>query len=116
LNKKKTVETRVLADQLKGAKHKEERCAIEIRAPVGSEAHDSAKRLLKSLAIAGFKAELIDVVSTPHSGILIESATGCARTALSVQTAFKVAGMEAHLLIQNGSRPNTVIIHLGQSD
>jgi hypothetical protein len=31
---------------------------------------------------------------------------------LSIQTAFSVVGLEAHLLVQNTRRPDLVVIHL----
>jgi hypothetical protein len=114
VNKKKTVESQVLATHLKGAVTKKERCAIEIRAAIGSESHAAAQRLLQALLVAGFKAELIDVVATPHTGILVEASNKCAKTALSIQTAFGIVGIEAHLLIQSTPKDNTVIVHLGQ--
>jgi hypothetical protein len=115
LGKKKVLEDRdALTTQLKQTVRKEDRCVFEIRAPLGTEAHQTAQRLMRALEVAGLKGELVPVVGSPNSGILIEASQECARIALSIQTAFGGIGMEAHLLIQNTRRPDMVVIHLGQ--
>ena len=73
------MESRVLTTHLKEALRHERGCAIEIRAPFGSDSHTTAQRLLKSLIVAGVKAELVDVVAAPQVGILIEASQQCAR-------------------------------------
>jgi hypothetical protein len=101
--------TRALATKFKEVLKGTENCTIEIRTPLGNAA---GQRLQKSLSIAGVDAELIDVAATPHTGILIEASQQCAEIALSLQTAFKAVGQEAHLLVQNTRHPDLVIIHL----
>jgi hypothetical protein len=109
----KAVETKALATQVKEALKGAKQCVIEIHSPLNNPA---GKRLLKSLSVAGVKANLIEVVDTPHTGILIETCQECAGVGLSIQSAFKVAAIEAHLLIQNVRIPNMVIIHLNSAE
>ena len=106
----KAIESRTLATQVKEAVKGSANCVIEIHSPIGNP---SGQRLLKSLSISGVKASLIEIVATPNTGILIETSQACAGVGLAVQSAFRVATLEAHLLVQNTRRPNTVIIHLG---
>ena len=105
----KAVETRALASKFKEALHGIGECTVEIRAP---RSNTAASRLQKTLSIAGIEAQLIDVPATPHTGLLIETSQQCARIALSMQTAFRAVRIEAHLLIQDTTRPDLVIIHL----
>lgn len=105
----KTVETKTLATNVKEALKGAKQCVIEIHSPISNPA---GKRLLKSLSVAGVKANLIEVVDTPHTGILIETCQECAGIGLAIQSAFKIAAVEAHLLIQEVRIPHMVIIHL----
>ena len=105
----KAMESQTLAIKFKEAFRAGETCQVEIRAPKGNAA---GQRLLKTLALAGIQAELIDVAAAPQSGILIEASQQCAKVAVPIQTAFSVVGMEAHLLVQNTRDPNLVVIHL----
>ncbi|HUS36373.1 MAG TPA: hypothetical protein VM680_13560 [Verrucomicrobiae bacterium] len=105
----KVAETKTLAIQVKDALKGAQKCVIEIHSPLNNPA---GKRLLKSLSVAGVKANLIQVVDTPHTGILIETCPDCAGVGLAIQSAFRVAAVEAHLLVQNVRIPNTVVIHL----
>jgi hypothetical protein len=109
----KAVETKTLATQVKEAVKGAKQCVIEIHSPVTNPA---GKRLLKSLSIAGVKASLVQVVDTPHTGILIETCPDCAGVGLAIQSAFKVAAVEAHLLVQEVRIPNMVIIHLNSAE
>lgn len=105
----KAAETRTLATQVKEALKGAKQCSIEIHSPLNNPA---GKRLLKSLSVAGVKASLIEVVDTPHTGILIETCPDCAGVGLAIQSAFRVAAIEAHLLVQEVRIPNMVVIHL----
>jgi len=105
----KALESGSLANKFKEALKTGKNCVIEIRAPIGNAA---GERLHKALTLAGVKTLLVDVVATPYSGILIETNQHCAKTGLSLQTAFSAAGMDAHLLVQSSHRENSVIIHL----
>jgi hypothetical protein len=109
----KAAESRELATKFKQAMKVAGNCAIEIRTPIGNPA---GQRLHKSLTLAGVKTELIDVVATPNSGILIEACQDCAQLGLSIQSAFTGVGVEAHLLVQNTTRENIVIIHLNAAE
>jgi hypothetical protein len=102
-------ESRALASKFKEALQSAHHCTFEIRAPIGNVI---GRRLQKALEVAGVKVELIEVVATPNAGILIETCQDCARIGLSLQTAFKTVGLEAHLLVQNVGQPDFVIIHL----
>ena len=106
-------ETRALATQVKEALKSASKCTIEIHSPIGNEA---GKRLVKALSIAGVKASLINITATPNTGILIETSQECAGVGLAVQSAFRVAAIEAHLLVQNTRSPNTVVIHLNTEE
>jgi hypothetical protein len=109
----KATESRALASKFKEAVKHAGRCSFEIRSPIGNAI---GQRLQKALEIAGVKTELIEVVATPNAGILIETSQECGGLGLSIQTAFKAIGMEAHLLIQNTGQTNLVIIHLNSSE
>jgi hypothetical protein len=105
----KALESGTLADKFKQALKAGKNCAIEIRTPLGNPA---GQRLHKALKLARVETSLVDVVATPHAGILIETNQQCAKTGLSIQSAFSAVGMDAHLLVQNTYRENIVIIHL----
>jgi hypothetical protein len=105
----KAMEAQTLATKFKEALNAGETCVIEIRTPAKNAA---GQRLLKTLALAGIDVQLVDVAASPQSGILIEASQQCAKVALSIQTAFSMVGLEAHLLIQNVRRPDLVVIHL----
>src|SRR5947199_9765547 len=105
----KATESRALASKFKEALKTAHHCSFEIRSPMGNAI---GRRLQKALDVAGVKAELIEVVATPNAGILIETCQDCAGIGLSIQTAFKTVGLEAHLLVQNTGQPDFVIIHL----
>ena len=109
----KAVESGTLANKFKEALKAGKNCIIEIRTPLGNAA---GQRLHKALSLAGVKTSVVDVVATPHSGILIETNQQCAKTGLSIQTAFSSVGMDAHLLIQNTPRADIVIIHLNSDE
>jgi hypothetical protein len=109
----KAVETKTLAGHVKEALKSAKQCEIEIHSPVSNPA---GKRLLKSLSIAGVKANLVQVVDTPHTGVLIETCPDCAGVGLAIQSAFRVAAMEAHLLVQEVRIPKMVIIHLNSAE
>ena len=109
----KALESGTLANKFKEALKTGKNCAIEIRAPLGNPA---GRRLHKALALAGVTTSMVDVVATPHTGILIETNQQCAKTGLSVQSAFSAVGMDAHLLVQNTHRENSVIIHLNSDE
>ena len=109
----KAAETRTLATQVKEALKGSTQCTIEIHSPM---ANPAGKRLHKSLSVAGVNANLIEVVATPNTGILIETCPDCAGVGLAIQSAFKVAGLEAHLLVQTTRHPNTVAIHLNAEE
>lgn len=109
----KAAESRELATKFKQAMKAARNCAIEIRTPIGNP---TGHRLHKSLTLAGVKTALVDVVATPHSGILIEACQDCAELGLSIQSAFTGVGVEAHLLVQNNTRENMVIIHLNAAE
>ena len=109
----KAMESRALGTQVKEALKASRQCVIEIHSPVGNSA---GRRLHKTLSVAGVKANLIEVVSKPNIGILIETSQECAGIGLAIQTAFGVAGIEAHLLVQNTRDPRTVVIHMGSAE
>jgi hypothetical protein len=109
----KTVETKTLAIQVKEALKGAQKCAIEIHSPLNNPA---GKRLHKILSVAGVKANLVEVVATPNTGILIETCPDCAGVGLAIQSAFRVAALEAHLLVQNTRIPNMVVIHLNAEE
>lgn len=98
-----------LATQVKEAIKGARQCAIEVYCPMGNPA---GKRLMKALSFAGVKAHLIEVVATPNTGVLIETSQDCAGVGLAIQSAFRVAALDAHLLVQNTRAPNVVVIHL----
>ena len=104
----KTLESGTLVDKFKEALKAGKNCAIEIRTPLENPV---GQRLHKALKVAGVETSFVDV-ATPHSGILIETNQQCAKTGLSIQTAFSAVGLDAHLLVQNTPRENIVIIHL----
>ena len=108
----KAMESRTLATKFQEALKASDECIIEIRAPIGNSA---GQRLHKTLTLAGIQAALVDVIASPHSGILIETNQRCAKTALSVQSAFHAVGVEAHLLVQNTPREDLIVIHLNES-
>jgi hypothetical protein len=105
----KEMESQTLATKFKEAMRGAGVCQVEIRAPKSNAA---GQRLHRTLVLAGIEAELVDVAASPQSGILIEASQECAKVALSIQTAFSVVGLEAHLLVQNTRRPDLVVIHL----
>lgn len=107
-------EPRSFAGHFKKALRKEHRCEVEIRSPVGSETLVAAKRLLRGFQMAGFTGRVLEVVATPCEGILVESDLELSGAALSIQSAFKMVGLEAEVLVQASSRPNLVILHLGR--
>ena len=109
----KATESRALASKFKEAVKGSTRCHFEIRSPIGNTV---GRRLHKSFDVAGVKAKLIEVVATPNAGILIETSQDCAAVGLSIQTAFKTFGIEAHLLVQNTSDPHLVILHLNSQE
>lgn len=109
----KALETRTFAIHVKDALKGAQQCVIEIHSPIRNPA---GKRLLKSLSVAGVKATLIEVVDTPHTGILIETGQECAGVGLAIQSAFRVAALEAHLLVQSPREPNLVVIHLNSEE
>ena len=89
----KAIESRAVATQVKQALKGGKNCTIEIHSPMGNPA---GKRLAKSLAVSGVKADLVEVVASPNTGILIETVPECAGVGLAIQSAFKVAAVEAH--------------------
>jgi hypothetical protein len=105
----KAMAAQTLATKFKEAFQGADTCVVEIRTPAKNAA---GQRLHKTLALAGIDAQLIDVAASPQSGILIEASQQCAKVALSIQTAFGMVGLEAHLLVQNVRRPELVVIHL----
>ena len=109
----KALKSGTLADKFKQALKAGKNCVIEIRTPLGNPA---GQRLHKALKLAGVNTTFVDVVATPHTGILIETNQQCAKTGLSIQSAFSAVGMDAHLLVQPTHRANTVIIHLNSDE
>jgi hypothetical protein len=109
----KALDSGTLATKFKESIKSSRECTVEIRAPMGNTA---GQRLQKALSLAGVTAELISVAATPKAGIMIEASQRCAQIALSIQTSFKAAGLDAHLLVQNARRPDLVIIHLNADD
>src|SRR5205085_9155212 len=112
-NRMKALESRALASKFKEALKDTRRCSFEIRSAVGNA---TGQRLHHALTLAGVKAHLIEAVAPPSSGILIETSQECAGVGLSIQTAFKTVGLDAHLLVQVTRDPNTVVIHLNSDE
>ena len=109
----KATETRTLAFKFKEAVKHSKRCSFEIRTAIGNAA---GQRLHKALTVAGVQAKLIQVVAAPSAGILIETSQDCGGVGVSIQSAFKAVGLDAHLLVQNTRDADLVVIHLNSDD
>jgi hypothetical protein len=84
-------------------------------APEQAEARASAERLLQVFESCGYQASLRTFTNdnSGREGVFIESPPRVAAGALTIQSAFQSAGIDATVAIRDAGRHDTVIVHLG---
>jgi hypothetical protein len=110
------LEIGVLAEHIKKSVHKKSRCKVEIRAVKGTEAWETAQRLLASLRAGGLDTQMVAVGTAPMGELLIESSHDAAEMALGLQTALMASGKQVQLLVHKKAKPNRIVLHLGSDD
>lgn len=107
-------ENGVLAEHIRKAVRSKVRCKLEIRTVTGSQARETAERLVASLRLGGLPAEIVEAGSSPRGDILIETSQECASIALSLQSAFLAWGAPVQLLVHDKTDPKTIVLHIGE--